>query len=107
MKSNYRLKPQKLREQALKDISDLLEKAKLAFRESPEKANRLVRKARRISMKYKARIPSGQQKLFCKHCYCFLMPSVNCRVRLQKSKVVYYCMSCKKFMRFPYKQKNK
>jgi len=83
-------------------IREFFGKAKLAFKKEPKKANDYVRKARNLAMKYKLRLPRALKRRFCKHCYSYLVPSKNCRVRLQKRRVVYYCLSCKKYMRFPY-----
>jgi len=87
---------------ALERIKTLFKEAREVFKRDKELANRYVELARKIAMKYKVRIPSELQKQFCKHCYKFLMPDVNCRIRLHNKKVVYYCLECKKFMRFPY-----
>jgi len=88
---------------AKESINHLFTEAEKVFSEDKSLANRYVEIARKIGMKYKVRIPSNLQRKFCKHCYKFLMPGKNLRVRTQKSKVVYYCLECKKFMRFPYK----
>lgn len=104
MKRKYKKKPAKQRQIALERIKILFEQAKKIFKKDPSLSNRYVSLARKIAMKYKVRIPSNLKKQFCKHCYYYLVPSVNCRVRLQKRKVVYYCLNCKKYMRFPYKK---
>jgi len=88
---------------AKESINHLFTEAEKVFSEDKSLANRYVEIARKIGMKYKVRIPSNLQRKFCKHCYKFLVPGKNLRVRTQKSKVVYYCLECKKFMRFPYK----
>ncbi len=64
-------------------------------------ANRYVSLARTIAMKHTIRIPEEYKHLFCKHCYAYLLPGETVRVRLQNGKLVYYCLSCKKFMRRP------
>ena len=84
-------------------IEDLFKQAKAAFKDNHTLSHNLIRKARNMAMKHKIRLPSAQKRKFCKHCYKFLMPSVNCRVRVQRGKVVYYCLECKKFTRLPYK----
>jgi len=103
----YKPKPFKQRKLALERINTLFKEAATAFKEDKKLANRYIQLARKISMKYKVRIPSNLKKKFCKHCHSYLKPSINCRVRLQKKKVIYYCLECKKFMRFPYKTKSK
>jgi RNase P subunit RPR2 len=70
-------------------------------------AKRLVRKARRMAMKVCMCMPASVKRRFCKHCYAYLKVGMNCRVRLAKTRVIYACSECKKFMRFPYTQKKK
>ncbi|MBW3003233.1 ribonuclease P [Candidatus Woesearchaeota archaeon] len=81
-------------------INILFEQADKRFNTDKALSNRYVTLARNISMKYKVRIPRELKRKFCKHCYKFLKPGVNLRIRTRKDKVVYYCMECKKFMRF-------
>jgi len=100
MKKKYKF-PKKV---ALEKIDELFKEAKSIFKKDLEKANKFVSKARQIAMKNKVRIPSTLQRQFCKHCYSYLMPGVNCRVRNQNKKMVYYCFNCKRFMRFPIKK---
>ncbi|MFC1648734.1 ribonuclease P protein component 4 [Nanoarchaeota archaeon] len=69
--------------------------------------DRYVEMARKLSMKYKVRIPSKLQKKFCKTCYKYLRPGVNCRVRTRLGKVVYFCYACKNYMRFPFVKEQK
>ena len=76
--------------------------AAAAAASSPSSANRLVQKARRLAMRHRIRLPSSLKKHFCSHCHAYLRPGVNCRVRLAKQRVIYLCLGCKKFMRFPY-----
>jgi ribonuclease P protein subunit RPR2 len=104
MKRKYQKKPEKLRKIAKERIEILFKEAKEAFKDDPKLANRYVSLARKISMKYKVRIRPELKRRFCRHCYCYLVPSKNCRIRLQKSKVVYYCLNCKKYMRFVIKR---
>lgn len=103
----YNQKSAGQREIALERIKTLFKEAREVFKKDKNLANRYVELARKIAMKYKVRIPSELQKQFCKHCYKFLMPDVNCRIRLKDGKVVYYCLECKKYMRFPYTKEKK
>lgn len=103
MKKRYKGKPKEQQKIARERIQVLFEQAKEMFKEDPKLSDRYVYLARKIAMKYKVKIPSRLKRMFCKHCYTFLVPSVNCRVRAQRGKVVYYCLSCKKFTRLPYK----
>ena len=88
---------------AKKRIAELFEQADKAYDDSIDRADRYVEIARKIGMKYNVRIPGELQKKFCKHCYCYLRPGDNCRVRTTGQKVVYFCRKCKNYMRFPLK----
>jgi RNase P subunit RPR2 len=66
------------------------------------KGTDLIRKARNLAMKHRMRLPREHKRRFCKHCYSYLIPGKNCRVRTQGEHVVYTCQECNKFMRFPY-----
>ncbi|MBR9675582.1 ribonuclease P [Candidatus Woesearchaeota archaeon] len=90
---------------AKKRIEDLLNQAKDVFSEDAALSNRYVELARKISMKSNVRFTSEQKRLFCKHCYTFLSPGINCRVRVRDKLIVYYCEACKKFSRFGYSRK--
>lgn len=92
---------------ALERIERLFELAQEVFNKEPKLSDRYVAIARRISMKYKIKIPLKLKRRFCKNCFSYLMPSVNCRIRTQRGKVVYYCLNCKKYIRFPYIREKK
>ena len=66
-------------------------------------ANRYVLIARKLSMKYLVPIPKEFKHSFCKHCYCFLLPYLNSRFRVHRSKLIIYCNNCKKYSRIPIK----
>jgi len=57
-------------------------------------SDRYVALARKMSMKYLVPIPSQFSRRFCKHCYCYLLPSLNCRVRIHRGMIIMYCMKC-------------
>ncbi len=105
MKQPHNKKSDFLKEIANERILKLFEQAELRFKEDSKLSDRYVEIARKISMKYKVKIPRELKRRFCKHCHKYLVPSVNCRVRLTQKKVVYYCLNCKRFMRFPYHKK--
>jgi ribonuclease P protein subunit RPR2 len=91
---------------ALERVRELFKQAESEFssKEGKVLANRYVKLARRIAMKYRISIPSPLKRKFCKHCYSFLKPGVNSRVRLAKKRVIIACQECNKFMRLPYKK---
>lgn len=104
MKQKYQKKPAEQRKLALEHIEQLMAQAKSAYKKSPKLSNRYVAMARNIAMKFKIRMPRHLKRMYCKHCYSFLMPGDNCRVRVSGGKIIYYCLNCKKFMRFPLKK---
>jgi ribonuclease P protein subunit RPR2 len=66
-------------------------------------ANRYVHLARKIAMRYLIPIPNEYKRRFCKHCYHYLVPGANCRVRIHRSTLVTYCKHCHLFTRIPLK----
>jgi ribonuclease P protein subunit RPR2 len=105
MKRQLSLRKQK--EIARERIRILFTQAKEIFQEDAQRAHRYVEIARKIAMKAKVRIPREFKRQFCRHCYRFLMPSVNARIRTRKGKVIIYCKECKKFTRIPLGVKQK
>jgi ribonuclease P protein subunit RPR2 len=70
-------------------------------------ADRYVELARKISMRNLVPIPKDFKRCFCKHCYCYLLPDVNCRIRIHRSRLIIYCDICKKYFRIPLKNSKK
>jgi len=81
-------------------ISELFAQAKQAFPEHPERSNRYVELARRIAMRQRVRIDREFRRQYCHHCYAFLVPGSNMRVRVHDGNVVVTCGSCNKKMRY-------
>ena len=73
-----------------------------ALKHNMELSNRYVELARKIGMRYNVPMPKKYKRRFCKHCYSYLLPGMNARVRTGKSKVIIYCKNCGKYMRFPF-----
>ena len=97
MKRRYSWGKQK--QAAVEHIRSLFKEAAGIFAENKALANRHVTIARKIAMKLKVKIPPEYKRRFCKHCYRYLQPGVNSRVRVRKGKVIISCLECKKFMR--------
>ncbi|MEK6900937.1 MAG: ribonuclease P protein component 4 [Nanoarchaeota archaeon] len=93
----------KQNEIAEKRIRTLFAQAQEMFPHNTALANRYVSLARKIAMKVKTKIPLELKRRYCKHCYRYLLPGVNARVRTRQGKVVISCLECKKFMRIPLK----
>ncbi|MBW2985938.1 ribonuclease P, partial [Candidatus Woesearchaeota archaeon] len=100
MKKLHSKKQSEMKQIAKDRIQYLFEQAELKFSKNPSLSNRYVTLARKLAMKYKIRMPRELKRKFCKHCYKYLVPGKNCRVRTHNGKVVYSCFNCKKFMRF-------
>ena len=81
-------------------VQDFFDQAARVLARDPNKANELVADARRVAMKARIRLTREQKRLFCTHCYAYLVPGVNLRVPTRSGMVVYSCLCCKKFMRF-------
>ena len=88
---------------ALAEVTNFLNRAKEVFDKNPELANKYAKKARRVALKYKLRLPLEFKRRICKNCHSFLVPGKNLRVRTHKGHMVYYCLNCKNFMRIGYK----
>jgi len=103
MQKRYYKKSIKQQKIAQERISFLFQLAKEEFKHDSNISDRYVKLARRIAMKYKLRLEPQLKKKICKNCHKYLVPSVNCRVRLHKHRLIYYCWSCKHYMRHPIK----
>jgi ribonuclease P protein subunit RPR2 len=95
------------KEIARERIKTLFEQADKIFSKDKKLANKYIKLARKIAMKMNLRMPRGYKRRFCKHCYSYLKPGKNLRVRTKGGNVIYYCLECKKFMRFPVSRKGK
>ena len=84
-------------------IAILFKQAESRFKENKSLANRYVTLARKLAMKVKIRMPKEHKRKFCKHCYKYLMPGENSRIRTKEGKVIISCFECKKFTRIPMK----
>lgn len=106
-KSKFMKQKQKSKETALERVKELLTEAGKMFGRDKNLAKRYVKMAREIAMKFKVKIPANLKRKFCKHCFNYLVPGVNLRVRTRNGNVVYYCLECKHYMRFGYLREKK
>ena len=90
----------KLKKEVLSTVNNLFKLAEVVSRDNPKLANKYINLARKNAMKVNLKLPRNLKRKFCKHCYSYLVPGKNCRVRMHKSRIIYYCMNCKKYMRF-------
>ncbi len=68
-----------------------------------QRAHRYVQLARKLSMRHLVPIPRYEKRRFCTHCYHYLVPSVNCRVRLNRGHLAIFCYNCQQYTRIPLK----
>ncbi len=85
-------------------IINLFAKAREVYKKDMKLADRYVEIARKIAMKMQISMPSDLKKQYCKKCHKYLVPGLNVRTRIKNKKLVYYCLNCKNYMRFPYKK---
>ena len=72
----------------------LIDSAITNARTDPELSQRQASIARRISTKYKIRMPYYLRMVFCKKCKSFIAPGVNSRIRLGRTSVKSIRISC-------------
>jgi ribonuclease P protein subunit RPR2 len=98
-------KPAEHRDLAIEHVQKLFEQAEGC--KDAAMANRYMQLARRISLKFKLRLPSPLRRRVCKHCHHYLRPGVNCRVRVERGRVITLCLDCRHIMRYPIRQRTK
>ncbi|MGV8175506.1 MAG: ribonuclease P protein component 4 [Methanothrix sp.] len=91
----------KSRDLALERMERLFVLADAAQAEHPERSDRYVQIARRISTRTRVRMPRALKHLFCRHCGCYLPPGKK-RVRLLHGIITSTCLSCGGQIRQPY-----
>lgn len=102
---NQKKAQKQIAEKRIRILFELAEKK--AKNNNLKLADRYVILARKISMRCLVPIPAEFKRRFCKHCYSYLLPSVNSRFRIHDKRLVIYCCSCKKYTRLPLKNKEK
>ena len=79
---------------AMERMQILIDNAISNARTDPELSQRQASIARRISSKYKIRMPYDLRMVFCKKCKSFIAPGVNSRIRLGRTSVKSIRISC-------------
>ena len=72
----------------------LIDNAISNARINPELSQHQASIARRISTKYKIRMPFHLRMVFCKKCKSFIAPGINSRIRLGRASVKSIRISC-------------
>ncbi len=88
-------------------INILFKEAKTRAPQKPNLANRYIFLIRKIAMKLRLRLQPEQKRQYCKHCYTYLSPATNSRIRTSRGKVVILCLNCKHHTRIPYVKEKK
>ncbi|MCK4335183.1 MAG: ribonuclease P [Candidatus Aenigmarchaeota archaeon] len=99
-----RVKPETWKKIAKERIKILFDQAGKEFKKHPERSKRYVELARKMGMRYNVRLTKEMKMRFCKKCFSYLKPGVNCRVRTRRDKqsVVLTCLDCGFVSRYPY-----
>ena len=72
----------------------LIDSAISNARTDPDLSQRHASLARRISTKYKIRMPYHLRMVFCKKCKLFIAPGINSRIRLGRTSIKSIRISC-------------
>jgi len=96
----------KARDLALQRMERLFMLAEEAHATHPERSDRYVQIARRISSRTRVRMPGPLKRLFCRHCGGFLS-AMTSRVRLREGVLTTTCLLCGQQTRRPYRPSGK
>jgi ribonuclease P protein subunit RPR2 len=88
-------------------IERLFEMAEKEYAVNPERAHRYVELARNLAMHFRIKIPREYAGRYCKHCYAYLVPGVNSRVRTRDSTLTITCLACGHVYRMPFARETK
>ncbi|MCI0496829.1 MAG: ribonuclease P [Thermoplasmata archaeon] len=66
-------------------------------------ADRYVRLAHRLGMRYNVRIPRDLRSRICPRCQAYLVTSENASWRVKRGRIIVHCRSCGSVMRRPFK----
>jgi ribonuclease P protein subunit RPR2 len=113
VKSNYSMEKgiqvqDNIRSIARQRVQTLFTLARETLDADPMLAQQYVDTARRIAMSAKIRLPRQYRRQVCRHCKRFILPGVNCRVRIKQLRephMVTTCLNCGKQTRIPLSKK--
>ncbi|MFZ1127418.1 ribonuclease P protein component 4 [Methanoregula sp.] len=95
-----RNRPPSIKPLARERIAVLFSQAEKTFPEHPEYSDRYVTLARKIAMRHRVRIDREYRRRYCHHCYRYLVPGANMRVRVHHGWVSATCLECRKITRY-------
>lgn len=93
---------------AAQRVQTLFHLARENINEDYALAQRYVEMARKIAMAARIHLPKEYRRQVCRHCKSFILPGVNCRVRVRQRRephIVITCLNCGKQMRTPLKKR--
>jgi len=93
---------------AMQRIQILFGLASETLRQDPSLAQRYVKIARKIAMATRVRLPLEFRHQVCRHCKSFILPGVNCCVRIKQRRephIMVTCLNCGSQMRIPLRKK--
>ena len=96
------------RRMAIQRIRRLFRLAREIVNEDPALAQSYVNMARKVAMTARVRLPKEYRRQVCRHCKSFILPGVNCRVRIKQRRephLVITCLNCGEQMRIPLRKK--
>jgi ribonuclease P protein subunit RPR2 len=96
-----RRKPEYQIKIAKERIEILFKEAEKMVKEDPKLANRYVKLARKIGMRYNVRLGKDLKRKVCKYCKGFLYPGVTCQTRVSDGYVKIKCLHCNRVLRYP------
>ena len=100
-------RPKWMIEIAIERMNILFNRAEMEFINHPERSNRYVKLALKLSTKYNTKIPDEWRRRYCRKCMCFLKPGCNSTVRLVNGEVNIICGECGHVMKIPYHKEKK
>ncbi|MFW6013616.1 MAG: ribonuclease P protein component 4 [Candidatus Nanoarchaeia archaeon] len=107
MKKKIFLKKKKEKKIASERILYLYNLGRKCLKNEPCRAQRYAEIANKIKQKFKLKLIPEQKRLVCKECKKLIVPGINCRVRVTRKTISYYCFECKNFTRIGYKKNHK
>jgi len=82
-------------------IHILFKEAEKMVRKDRALANRYIKLARKIGMRYNVRLGKDLKRKVCKYCKAFLYPGVTSQTRVKKGCVKVKCSHCGKTSHYP------
>jgi ribonuclease P protein subunit RPR2 len=93
---------------AIQRIRRLFRLAREIINEDSALAQRYVNMARKVAMTARVRLPKEYRHQVCRHCKSFILPGVNCRVRIKQRRephLAVTCLNCGEQMRMPLRKR--